>query len=461
MSERLFGTDGVRGIPGREPLLPGTIREIAAIAAALLRARAPASGNGAGPFALMARDTRGSGPAIAKSLVAGFRDSGVRVVDLGVTPTPSISYLTPRMGALCGVVISASHNPAEFNGIKFFDGGGFKMDPATEDAIERDLRRGRRPKADGAALAAPRVEDGAASVERYVQFLRSTFPATLDLSGMRVVVDCANGASSDIAPRLLRGLGAEVAAMSCSPDGRNINASCGALFPSAMRKMVVRKKADCGVCFDGDADRAIFSDERGALMDGDAIICLNALRLRKLALLNGDKVVLTVMSNFGLLKFLKEQGIAVETVPVGDRNVTEAIEKEGLSLGGEASGHIIFRRFAVTGDGMLTALQTLAALRESGRPLSAHRKSFHAVPQVLQNLEVGRKIPLQELPKFGRLLAGFQRELSGDGRIFVRYSGTEPLLRIMIEGPRESRLKEMARDIAAAYLEETRQEAKK
>jgi len=461
VSERLFGTDGVRGIPGQAPLLPQTIQDIAAIAGRLLISRGASLGNGSGPFALMARDTRGSGPAIGRSLLAGFSASGVRVVDLGVIPTPAISYLTPRLGALCGVVISASHNPAEFNGIKFFDARGYKMDPGTEDAIERELKLGKRPKPSPAAKAAGKTQDGRREGERYLDFLRSTFPATLDLTGMTIVVDCANGAAGPFAPRLLESLGARVIAVGCKPDGKNINASCGALFPSNMQRLVLKHGADCGVCFDGDADRAIFSDEKGQLLDGDALICLSALRLRRLGLLNHDKVVLTVMSNFGLLRFLAEQGIAVATVPVGDRNVTEAIEKENLSLGGEASGHVIFRRFSPTGDGMLTALQTLAALRESGKPLSAHRKSFHAIPQIIQNLEVRSKPPLKDLKDVGSLIAKFERELKGEGRIFVRYSGTEPLLRIMIEGPKEARIKEMARGIAAAFLEETgqRQEA--
>lgn len=460
MSERLFGTDGVRGIPGRYPLLPETIRDIAALAAGLMRERYPASGNGRGPFIVMGRDTRGSGPRIAKSLVSGFSAAGVRTLDLGVIPTPGVSYLTPRLGALCGVVISASHNPAQFNGIKFFDPSGYKMDPDSEDQIQRRLESGalrRRPAV--ARAKAPGVENGADLSARYLDFLRSTFPATLDLSGLRVVVDCANGAASKLAPKLLESLGARVFSLSCAPDGRNINAGCGALFPASMQKAVVARKADCGICFDGDADRAIFADEKGVLLDGDAVICLSALRLRGHGLLNGDKVVLTVMSNFGLLRFLRDEGIGVVTVPVGDRNVSEAIEKERLSLGGESSGHVIFRRFAVTGDGMLTALQTLAALRESGRSLSTHRKSFHPYPQVLQNLEVASKAPLSSLPKLQALIEGFEKRLSGDGRILVRYSGTEPVLRIMLEGPDQARIKEMARAIAAAYLQETGQEA--
>jgi phosphoglucosamine mutase len=459
--ERLFGTDGVRGIPGKAPLLPDTIRDIAELAARLMLERGISMGNGRGPFIAMGRDTRGSGPAIAKSLVEGFAAAGVRTIDLGVIPTPGVSYLTPRLGALCGVVISASHNPAEFNGIKFFDAAGFKMDPASEDHIERRLTTGWLKKAPKPARPAPAkpVEDGSQYAQRYVDFLRSTFPATLDLSGMRVVVDSANGAASAFAGKLIESLGAEVICLSCDPDGKNINADCGALYPQAMQKMVVKKKADCGVCFDGDADRAIFADEKGGLMDGDAIICLSALRLRKLSLLRSDKVVLTVMSNFGFLRFLAEQGIGVVTVPVGDRNVTEAIEKDGLSLGGESSGHIIFRQFAATGDGMLTALQSLAALRESGKPLSTHRKSFHPYPQVLQNLETAAKPPLESLPGLKGLIASFEKELAGDGRVLVRYSGTEPVLRIMLEGPSQARIKEMARGIADKFLEETGQEA--
>lgn len=459
--ERLFGTDGVRGIPGKAPLIPETIRDIAELAARLMLSRGVNTGNGTGPFIVMGRDTRASGPQIAKSLVKGFSAAGVRTLDLGVVPTPGVSYLAPALGALCGVVISASHNPAQFNGIKFFDPLGFKMDPASEDQIERRLSTGWLSKAPKPGRPAPSkpVENGAEHVGRYVDFLRSTFPSTLDLAGMRIVVDCANGASSALAAALFESLGADVRCVSCKPDGKNINADCGALFPTAMQRLVVKEKADCGVCFDGDADRAIFSDEKGALMDGDAIICLSALRLRRLGLLRQDKVVLTVMSNFGFLRFLREEGIGVVTVPVGDRNVTEAIEKEGLSLGGESSGHIIFRRFAATGDGMLTALQTLAALRESGKPLSSHRKSFHPYPQVLQNLEVERKTPLESLKGLKALIASCEKELAGDGRVLVRYSGTEPVLRIMLEGPSQARIKEMARAIAAGYLQETGQEA--
>ena len=457
--EELFGTDGVRGIPGQPPLTPAMVRAIAASAARLLRARARAQANGRGPFLLIGRDTRGSGPELMKQLVAGFADAGVRSLDLGVVPTPAISYLTPRLNAVGGAAISASHNPAEFNGIKFFDADGFKMDSDTEGRIERELAR-RLPGRSPVAKAGGKVEDGRAETQLYVEFLRSTFPATLDLSGLKLVIDCANGAAYKIAPALFEGLGAKVTALSCKPNGKNINSGCGALFPEQMQKTVVRQRADAGVCFDGDADRAIFADETGEPLDGDSLICLGAERLRRLGLLHNDKVVLTVMSNFGLLKSLRGKGIDVISVPVGDRNVTEAIERENLSIGGENSGHIIYRRFSVTGDGMLTALQTLAALRESGRPLSDTRKAFHAVPQVLKNIPIERKPPLEALPKFQHELARCEQALRGEGRIFVRYSGTEPLLRILVEGPSRSQAAAMAKGLARAFLTETKQTQK-
>lgn len=466
-AERMFGTDGVRGIPGRYPLTQEAVRDLAFVAArALLESRSSAV-NGTAPVAVMGRDTRGSGPALCRALAAGFRAAGCATLDVGVIPTPAVSYLAQSRAALCGAVVSASHNPAEFNGIKFFMGDGRKMGEDVEQRIEgelsaldeaRRLRLGLRraaPKGRGAVARA--VENGARLVNDYADFLRSTFPATLDLSGIRLVVDCAHGSAWEIAPRLFEALGARVFRLGCAPNGRNINRGCGALFPEALSREVRRRKADCGISFDGDADRAVFCDERGAVLDGDALICLSALRLRRLGLLRGDKVVLTVMSNYGLLRFLDREGIAVETVPVGDRNVSDALDREGLSLGGEASGHVIFRRFLATGDGILTALQTLAALRESGRALSALGRPYRAVPQVIENIAVERKPPLESLPRLKSLARRVERRLKGEGRLFVRYSGTEPLLRIMIEGPSLAGIRRMARELAAAYLEESRQ----
>jgi len=446
---RLFGTDGVRGIPGHYPLTEGCVCEIAEHAARLLLSRAA---GGQAPCILMGRDTRGSGPAISRWLVEGFAAAGCRTLDLGVIPTPALAYLTPRLGALAGAVVSASHNPAKFNGVKFFTGDGYKMSPELEAEVERrlspedkarPLRRRARPEAAGAL------------VRRYEEFLRSSFPAMLDLAGLRIVVDCANGAAARIAPPLLESLGAEVVAVGCAPNGRNINLGCGALYPQHMQAAVRRHRADCGVSFDGDADRAIFVDEKGYSLDGDCLICLSALRLQRQGLLRGGKVVLTVMSNYGLVRLLERQGIGVVSVPVGDRNVTEAIDAGALSIGGEASGHIIFRNFSSTGDGILTALQVLAAWRESGGRLSAYRSLYRPVPQLIKNLSVERKVPLERLPRLRALVARCERSLRGEGRVFLRYSGTEPLLRIMIEGPSRSRIEHMARQLAAAYLEET------
>jgi phosphoglucosamine mutase len=451
----LFGTDGVRGIPGRYPLDEGTAAEIAeTVAGLLLRERGGAVG-GATPFVLLGRDTRESGRALSRWLVEGFAAAGCRTLDLGVIPTPAVAYLTPRLGALAGAVVSASHNPAKFNGVKFFTGDGYKMPPELEAKVEQGLSpEGKaRPRRRGA-----RAEDAGVLARSYEDFLRSTFPAWLDLTGLRIVMDCANGAASRIAPPLLAGLGAQVLTLGCAPDGRNINSGCGALSPQRMQAAVRRRRADCGVCFDGDADRAIFADEKGQLLDGDNLICLSAMALHRRGLLHGSKVVLTVMSNFGFVRFLQRHGISVESVPVGDRNVTEAIDAEDLSLGGEASGHIIFRAFASTGDGILTALQTLAVWRDAGGRLSGLRQAYRPMPQIIKNLAVERKVPLERLPRLKALVGRCERALQGEGRILLRYSGTEPLLRIMIEGPSRRRIATMARRLADAYLDETGQQ---
>ncbi|HVC09158.1 MAG TPA: phosphoglucosamine mutase [Elusimicrobiota bacterium] len=453
----LFGTDGVRGIPGRYPLTPAALRAIAFSAGKILAEKAARGARA--PAVLMGRDTRESGPSLARDLAAGFAAAGCRIQDVGVIPTPGISCLIPRVGAAGGAVVSASHNPARFNGVKFFDAAGFKLGAEAEGRIEREASEPARAVRARRSAGAPQRRPDLAGL--YIDFLRSTFPSHLDLSGMTIALDCANGAAAKIAPALFSDLGAKVAPLGVSPDGRNINAGCGALFPGAVRRTVLRRKADCGISFDGDADRALFTDEKGRLLDGDAIICLAALRLKRQGLLRKNKVALTVMSNYALLRFLESQGIASVCVPVGDRNVTDAIEKEGLSLGGETSGHVIFRRFAATGDGLLTALQTLAALRESGGPLSALGRAFRAVPQVMENVETDSKIPLEDLPRLQKVLRRGEKELRGRGRILLRYSGTEPVLRILAEGPSKARVRALARSLAETYRRETGQEGEK
>ena len=454
MSERLFGTDGVRGIPGREPLTSGTISRIAYHAARAQLRRAGVKANGARPRLALGRDTRGSGPALARSLARGFAAAGVETVDLGVIPTPGVSYLAPRLGCFGGVVVSASHNPAEYNGLKFFDALGFKMTPALEHEVERGA-------ADGRALPAVRgsaaLVDGRKSAALYADFLRSAFPAMLDLDGVRLVVDCANGAAAEFAPKLLKSFGAEVFAVGVKPNGRNINLGCGALAAENMGREVRRHKAHAGVAFDGDADRALVCDERGALLDGDAVIGAAATRLLSRGSLHGGKVALTVMSNYGLIRYLNAKGVEVVTTPVGDRHVTEAIEREGLSLGGENSGHVVFRDFAPTGDGILTALQTLAAWRESGKPMSALRRLYTPTPQTLLALRVRHKPALDGLKRTSAAIARAGKSLTGRGRVFVRYSGTEPALRVLVEGPNKAENVKIARAIAETYFAETGQ----
>lgn len=447
-----FGTDGVRGIPGEGPLAPEAVRALAYHAAKVLLEKQGVKANGHAPMVAVGRDTRGSGPALLRSLLSGFSAAGVRVVDLGVIPTPGVSYLGPRLGCFGGAVISASHNPAQYNGIKFFDGAGFKMSPALEDEVEKRLSKPAPPSLIKPAFAA------ADRASIYLDFLKSSMPATVDLAGTRIVVDCANGAAAAFAPKLLRGLGAEVFELGVKPNGRNINDGCGALATDKMCAEVRRRKADAGLALDGDADRALICDEKGRLLDGDAIIGAAAARLLARGALKGGKVAVTIMSNYGLLKWLREQGVEPVTTPVGDRHVTEAIEKEGLSLGGENSGHVVFRDFAPTGDGMLTGLQTLAAWRESGKPLSRLGKLYRSTPQTLKAVHVKGKPPIVGLKATSAAIASASKTLTGRGRVFVRYSGTEPVLRVLVEGPKVAENKKLADSIAAAYQKETAQE---
>ncbi len=446
---KYFGTDGVRGIPGEGPLAPEAVRALAYHAAKVLLERQAVKLNGHAPMIAVGRDTRGSGPALLRSMISGFSAAGVRVADLGVIPTPGVSYLAPRLGCFGGAVISASHNPAEYNGIKFFDGAGFKMAPALEDEVERRLAKPAPPAIPKAPFAA------ADRAGIYLDFLKSAFPSALDLDGAKIVVDCANGAAAAFAPKLLRGLGAEVFELGVKPNGRNINAGCGALATDVMCKEVKRRKADAGLALDGDADRALICDEKGRMLDGDAIIGAAAARLLSRGALKGGKVAVTIMSNYGLLKFLRELGVDAVTTPVGDRHVTEAIEREGLSLGGENSGHVVFRDFAPTGDGMLTGLQTLAAWRESGRPLSDLGRLYKPTPQTLKAVHVKAKPPIEMMKRTSAEIAAAGKTLTGRGRVFVRYSGTEPVLRVLVEGPSEAENRKLADAIAKVYLSET------
>jgi phosphoglucosamine mutase len=453
---KLFGTDGVRGIPGEAPLLPETVRRLGAVVGQVVLRRLSRSTNGTPPTVLLGRDTRLSGPELAKSLAQGLAHAGLRTVDLGVVPTPAVAYLVPRHRAVLGTVISASHNPAEFNGIKFFDERGFKFSTDVEHEIESSLPAHEDPGA-GRASRLP-SDTGAAS--DYLDWLISTFPATRDLSGLRIVLDCAHGAAAKIGPQLLTRLGARVFTIGCAPNGRNINKDCGATSTARLAREVRRHKADCGIALDGDADRALFVDERGRAVAGDALIALSALHMQSTGALAHGTVVVTVMANLALSKFLAGHGIRSVSVPVGDRNVTVGLEQGGYTLGGENSGHIIFRRFAPTGDGLLTALQTLAAWQARGGKFSAAVDLYREFPQILKNVRIRERVPLESLKDFQRRVKAAKKILQKDGRVYIRYSGTEPLLRILVEGPRRPALVKISDQLARAFKEDAERSIK-
>ncbi len=444
--ERLFGTDGIRGIPGEYPFIPSFLSSLGAAASELLSRDKFFSSNGSAPKILIGKDTRASGPSILKNLALGIAGR-MRMIDCGVIPTPAISYLVPHLKAAGGIVISASHNPSEFNGIKFFDSRGLKISLDLEQKIEMAVKKYSRRE----FTVKPVLEDGKIYEKEYADFLKSIFPSVLDLSKITLVLDCANGASYKIARPLFEGLGAKVHCLGVSPNGYNINRGCGALETGPLKTAVSAFKADIGIAFDGDADRAVFCDEKGHVKDGDFVLAVAALRMQKCGFLKKQSVVLTTMSNVALEKFLSERGIAALSVGVGDRHVTQALEKNDLSLGGEPSGHIVFRRFLRTGDGMLTAVETLAALAESKKPFSRILPGFSPFPQVIENVKVSSRTPLESLPHFQEEMKKQEAVLKGHGRLFVRYSGTEPLLRIMVEGPKLNRVREIANNIAVAY----------
>jgi phosphoglucosamine mutase len=401
-------------------------------------------------LAVLGRDTRGSGPALSRQVARGLSAAGCSVLDVGVAPTPAVSYLVPRRGAGLGVVVSASHNPAEFNGIKLFGTDGCKVSEGFERKVEDRVR-----KNDGfPSKRTDNMQTCRQGLRDYHDFLRSCFPYYRDLSGLRIVFDGANGSGAAIGPELLRGIGAEVLEIGTRPDGKNINRGCGAADTARMRGEVRRSRAHCGISLDGDADRVILCDERGGEFDGDSILALCALHLFRRRELRGGKVVLTTMANLGLARALERRGIGTIEVGVGDRNVTDALAAHGCTLGGEPSGHVVFRHLAPTGDGLLTALQTLAAWLGCGGALSRYQGLFARYPQALRNVRVERRVPVEALPAFQRRVRAARRRLGRDGRVFVRYSGTEPLLRILVEGRRRQEVRRIADGLACSFAEE-------
>jgi phosphoglucosamine mutase len=440
--KKLFGTDGVRGVANVHPMTCEMAMQIGRAAAYLFK-----NGNRRHRI-VIGKDTRLSGYMIENALVAGICSMGVDVLQVGPLPTPGIAYITSSMRADAGVVISASHNAFQDNGIKFFFKDGFKLPDSIELKLEKLLFSEKvdslRPVATEVGKAY-RIDDAAG---RYVVFLKSAFPKDLDLAGMRIVLDCANGAAYKVAPAVLQELGAEVIPIGVTPNGTNINAGCGSLHPEVMSEAVKTHRADLGIALDGDADRVIFVDEFGNKVDGDQIMAICATDMIKHKKLRKNTLVATVMSNMGLDIAMRSAGGKVIKTDVGDRYVVEEMRKGGYNLGGEQSGHMIFLDHNTTGDGMLSALQLLAIIRRTGKSLSDLADIMIPLPQVLLNVRVSDKRDVMEIPKTASLVKDIEAKLGQDGRILIRYSGTEPLLRIMIEGQDKYQITAWAKEIA-------------
>lgn len=442
---KYFGTDGVRAVAGQFPLVEDFITKLGYCALKEIEKQSRTSSRDV----IIAEDSRASGREIAGYLARGIRAAGYNAVHIGVAPTPAASFITQKHNAVCGIVISASHNPAEFNGIKFFSALGCKINEELEADIENAIE---------ACASVPPEVPGTSFVykkeliEDYVDFLKSTFPKDINLKGTKIVLDCANGASYQIAPRVFNELGADVTALNVNPDGFNINNGCGALHTQGMQEAAKENKAFMGFSFDGDADRLIASDELGRQLDGDNIIAAAALYLKSKNALKGGKAVLTIMANLGLINFLKANGIEPVLTKVGDKYVFEALDKENLSIGGETSGHVIFRDISRAGDGILCALQLLAIVKYSGRPASYVKDLWTKYPLKLVPVKVAEKTPLEQIDGFLPYVEELQKNMGAKGRIVVRYSGTEPLLRILVEGEDKTLVEETASKVADFYL---------
>jgi phosphoglucosamine mutase len=442
---RLFGTDGVRGKAGTAPLDPPTVRRLGAALVRVLRHDGSADRVNQPLRFLSGRDTRESGTWIEQELAAGMVREGAALVSAGVVPTPAIAYLTPRQGFTAGVVISASHNPFEDNGIKVFSGAGEKFTEALERQVEAVMDdRSWDVSSDAAAVLTVDYR------QEYERHLFEILPAALRRRGMRVAVDCANGATTTVAPQVFAALGFDATFLGCDPDGRNINLECGSTHPQGLAEVVVGGGYEMGIAFDGDGDRAIFVDASGAIVDGDAVMLLCAKGLKADGRLKGDAIVATVMSNIGLEIAARAAGISLVRCAVGDKYVMEEMLKRGLSLGGEQSGHVIFSDYLFTGDGLATALSVLRVMATSGRALADLASEMTAYPQVLMNLRVKERVDLGTVPAVAAVMRSVEARLEGSGRLLVRYSGTEPLLRVMLEGQDQDEIRKWGQEIIDA-----------
>lgn len=449
MKKKLFGTDGVRGVANIEPMTTEMAMHLGRAAAFVFK-----NGNDRRHRIVIGKDTRLSGYMIENALVAGICSMGVDVLIVGPLPTPGIAFITSSMRADAGVVISASHNAYQDNGIKFFSGNGFKLPDELELEIEDLILNNRldelRPIADDVGKAY-RIDD---AIGRYVVFLKNTFPKELNLQGLRIVLDCAHGAGYKVAPAVLTELGAEVMSIGVTPNGTNINEGCGSMHPEVMAAKVREYRADLGIALDGDADRVIFVDENGDEVDGDHIMALCGTEMIKNGQLKKNTVVATVMSNMGLEIALKKSGGKVIRTDVGDRYVVEEMRRNDYNLGGEQSGHMIFLDENTTGDGILSALQVLAIIQRSGKKLSELAQVMTSLPQILVNIKVREKADLSKIPEVQKQIDEVEAELGDKGRVLIRYSGTEPLLRVMIEGEDQQRINTLAEQIGAAVKQQ-------
>ena len=449
--KKIFGTDGVRGVANVEPVTAETSLKLGRAAAHVFTQLNPRKNpQGTRPKIVLGKDTRLSGYMLENALVAGITSLGVDVLVIGPLPTPGVAYITRSLRADAGIILSASHNPYEDNGIKFFRHDGYKLDDQVEQQIEQLIFAGEidsiRPTA-GRIGRAARIDD---ALGRYVEFAKASFPRGMSLEEMRVAVDVANGAAYKSTPCILRELGADVTVAHNDPNGTNINAQCGSTHPEEIQRLVKETGADVGITHDGDADRVLLCDENGEIVDGDEILAIASVDLLRTNRLEQNTVVATVMSNFGLDETLAAQGGKVVRTKVGDRYVIEEMVQRKLNLGGEQSGHIIFRDFTTTGDGIISALQILCIMHKTGQPLSKLKTSLKKYPQAQRNLLVKEKPPLAELPAVMKLVNEIEKELSGKGRVLLRYSGTEPKIRLLIEGREFDKIDKQANRIADA-----------
>jgi phosphoglucosamine mutase len=462
----LFGTDGVRGVANQEPMTSEMALKLGRAIARVLqdpaaqpedrarRGRPPSrakilDGHTEHRYKiLIGKDTRISGYMFETALSSGICSMGADVQLVGPMPTPGVAFLTRSMRADAGVVISASHNPYQDNGIKFFSWDGFKLPDEVEARMEEMIFNGETEQNRATASRIGKAFRISDAVGRYIVFLKNCFPRHLTLEGLRIVTDCGHGAAYRVVPEVLSELGAEVISLGVQPDGENINRRCGALHPETARDVLLHEHADLAVSLDGDADRAMFVDETGEVLDGDHVLAMCAKDMQEKGSLKGRTVVATVMSNLGLDLALKPSGVTVVRTEVGDRYVVERMLKDGYNLGGEQSGHIVFLDHNTTGDGAITCLQVLALMVEKGKRLSELKGVMHRLPQVLLNVRVKEKKDFDSMPKVTRKIAAVEAALNGRGRTLIRYSGTEMLARVMLEGEDESQIREMAQEIA-------------